>query len=130
MKSWLRFVRAYYLATPVFLIINETLGANVRVAAFEHRPALKYGYYLMCTLLGLLMLLRPAWTGILGLAESSTNITLLVVGYLTPHFEAISQLAASGQLPQSPSAAEWFLNFAISATAWAISFYRNPLVRR
>jgi hypothetical protein len=130
MKSRLRLVRLYYLATPLFLIINETLGANIRVAVFEDRPALKYGYYLLCTLLGAIMLLRPAWTAILGLAESSTNITLLVLGYLAPHFRAISELATSGQLPQQHLAGEWFLNFAISAAAWTISFYRNPLVKR
>ncbi len=130
MKSWLRLVRLYYLATPLFLIINETLGANIRVAVFEHRPALRYGYYLACTLLGLIMLLRPPWTAILGLLESSTNITLLIVGYLTPYFQVIDQLATSGQLPPQHSSGEWFLNFAISAAAWTISFYRNPLVKR
>ncbi len=38
MKPSLRFVRLYYLATPLFFVINETLGANIRVAVFEHRP--------------------------------------------------------------------------------------------
>ena len=124
---WL--VPAYYLATPLFGIVDYVTGASLRAAALDGRPLLKTAYYVGCTLLGVMMTLRPRWTRGLSLTESSFNILLLIVGLLGPYYRAVDQLASQGALSGSPITPSAATNFAVAAAVWVISFYRNPLVR-
>ncbi len=45
-----RTISAYYLAAPLFLLIDLLLGWNIRTAALEGFPVLHYGYYPLCYL--------------------------------------------------------------------------------
>ena len=71
-------MRAYYLATALFFLLDITFGVNIRISFFENSPVLKWTYYAMCMGLAGLMSWRPALTVLISVAES-----LVVVSALT-----------------------------------------------
>ena len=71
-------MQAYYLATALFVLLDITMGVNIRISFFENSPALKWMYYAVCMGLAGLMLWRPALTVLISVIES-----LVVVSALT-----------------------------------------------
>ena len=71
-------MQAYYLATALFVLLDITMGVNIRISFFENAPALKWTYYAVCMGLAGLMLWRPALTVLISVIES-----LVVVSALT-----------------------------------------------
>ena len=90
-SSWVRRgtavspILAYYWLTPVFWVVDEYLGANLRTAALEGHPWWKAGYYVFCIGIGVIVTMSPDWTAHLGLLEAQINIALLVAGILVPY---------------------------------------------
>src|SRR5438067_766952 len=80
MNKW---IRGYYLATPLFAAIDLLWNINVRAAGLQAYPVAKWLYYLFCTGCAGMILRFPAWSGATALAESAVNITVLVVGFLS-----------------------------------------------
>ena len=75
-----RFLPWYYAATAVFLLLDYGFDVNVRVAFLESLPAARLGYYGICfTCLGLI-LLRPAWSTVIGAFESLVTLVALIFG--------------------------------------------------
>ena len=74
-----RLLRDYYLATPIFLLVDLLAGSNVRVSGLEAYPALKYGYYFFCFAAGLWALKRPGRSEGVALVESAVNIFVLIL---------------------------------------------------
>ena len=50
------FLRWYYLATPLFWLVGAIWGVNVRVAFLDDFPVGRNAYYLLCFVLGVVML--------------------------------------------------------------------------
>ena len=90
-------VRLYYLATPAFAVA-DWLGANVRATGLAGHPEWRAGYYVACTLAGVLLHLRPRWTATVGLTEASVNVLLLVLAVMLPYFDAVSAAASGDEL--------------------------------
>ncbi len=98
-----RLVAIYYWLTPAFWALDVFFGANLRAAAFEGHPVWKAIYYLFCFGCGVAIWLRPAWTSLVGLTESTINILALLLGFFVPYFRLIDQLA-SGAVAADASA--------------------------
>ena len=70
----------YYAATVIFLIFDYVLGVNVRIAFLDSMPAARLGYYGVCFACLGLILLRPAWTTLIGTFESLVTLIALILG--------------------------------------------------
>jgi len=119
--SWLA---VYYLATPLFALA-DWLGANVRAAGLAGHPELRAGYYVVCTLAGALVHVRPSWSAAVGLLESSANVLLLVLAMLLPYYDAVASVAAGGGTGPLPMTPAFLINFLISGAVWTSVFYRS-----
>jgi hypothetical protein len=118
----------YYLATPIFIVVDAVFGANIRVAALEHYPFLKYAYYIVCIGCGVIMRLEPRLSPVTALIESSVNIFLLILGLLAPYYQLVSQLSSKRMVETDVITSQLVTNFIISGAVWGISFSSNPLV--
>jgi hypothetical protein len=119
----------YYFASVPFLLIDWLAGANVRAVGFAAYPTLRMVYYLGCLLCGLVVRLLPAWSAPVTLAESSINITALMISVLAPLY------TFDVEHPSQPFVAfpQLVINFIVSGTAalvaWYQSFYALPTLR-
>jgi hypothetical protein len=75
-------LRWYYLATPLFWLGGLIWGVNVRVAFLDDFPVGRNAYYLLCFVLGILMVRAPTYASRLAFAESAANIALLILSVL------------------------------------------------
>lgn len=87
-----RIISAYYWLTPAFWAADALFGWNVRAAALEGHPGWKVLYYLFCLGCGGLLWARPALSRLVGIVESSTNISLLVLGMVLPYLQLIESI--------------------------------------
>ncbi len=87
-------------------------------------PGWRFLYYALAFAFGVLMRWRPRWTPFLGLAESSVNIFLLVLGVLLPIFAAPARLA-EGLDPGVGFGISRLINFFLSGSVLVLSFYRH-----
>jgi hypothetical protein len=113
----------YYLATPAFALCDWIFDWNVRVAALDGHPALKNSYYAICTAAGVLTYWRPSLSRVVGLAESSVNILLLVLGVMLPYYSLIGSF--NGEQAFMPFTPARVLNFLISGFMWVRVFYES-----
>jgi hypothetical protein len=93
-----RLILAYYLATPLFLLIDLVWAAPLRVA-FIQSDATRYAYYGFCFLCGLIMWRRREVAPWLGIFESAINFTFVLLSILLPLWSAPDAIAAGGGLP-------------------------------
>ncbi len=116
---------AYYLATPVFVVLDVVAGAPIRVSAL-HSPAHRFVYYGVVFLLGMLCRTRPRVAPWVGMLESSTNLFLLLLGILLPIWSLPDAVAAGGSLQaglDGMSAA----NALLVGGMLVLAFHRNRL---
>jgi hypothetical protein len=113
----------YYLATPAFALCDWIFHWNVRVAALDGRPALKNSYYAICTAAGVLTYWKPSLSRVVGLAESSINILLLILSFMLPYYALIGNF--NGEQTAMPFTTTRVLNFLISGFMWVKVFYSS-----
>jgi hypothetical protein len=119
-----RLVWAYYIATPLFFIMELLWGISLRVPVLLAVP-LRYVYYLFCFVCGAICYFRPRVTPVIGLIESTVNIALVFLGFLaaiiaTWNVDRTTTTPAPEALPLKD-----VLSFAIIATVWIISFHHS-----
>ena len=78
-----RWITGYYLATPLFAVMDLGLGLPVRVAGILPEPG-RLAYYAAAFALGLACRARPSATPWVGMLESAANLTLLLLSILIP----------------------------------------------
>jgi hypothetical protein len=117
-------VRAYYLATPLFALA-DWLGANVRAVGLAGHPEWRAGYYTACTLAGVLLHLQPRWAAGIGLLEASANVLLLVLAVVLPYLDAVASVAAGGTAIGLPFTFGFGVNFLLSGVVWVAIFQRH-----
>jgi hypothetical protein len=115
----------YYLATPVFVLMDFVWGVNIRVSALDDTPALKYAYYALCLAFGGVTSMRPGLSSVVGVVESSLNVLLLVLGMMLPYYRMLETIAAGKDVTTNPYRPEMFVNFFLSAAVWVTAFYRS-----
>jgi hypothetical protein len=118
-----RLVRAYYWATPVFVLLDLAFGINVRVPFLDAMPGLKWTYYACGAAIGIAMYLLPTLSTPLALLESSVNIVFLIVATMLAYYGALdAELAAPEQPHGSPFTSEAVINLLLAATVFSMSY--------
>jgi hypothetical protein len=114
-------VRAYYLATPLFLLLDLALGVSVRASFLDPAPALKVMYYVLAFACGLAMTRWPRHAGRIGLVESGANIILVVLGVGVSYL-ALMDADEGPALAASPFTDATAVNLVISAASAIVSY--------
>ena len=86
------FARWYFYITPGFILLDYTMGINVRVSALDTMPLYKNIYYGFCILCGICVYIIPRYSAVVALLESSINIIMLVLGIYLPYIRIITAL--------------------------------------
>ena len=83
--------RFYYYLTPAFILLDYVGVANIRVAVLDSMPLYKKLYYGFCVLCGVIVFVRPAFSSVVGLFESSVNVLMTVLVLYMPYIRFISE---------------------------------------
>ena len=118
-RAW-RWLGRYYVWTPAFAVVGWVLGLPPRAAFFDD-VVLRYGYYGLCLLLGLLVRWRPRWAPVTGLLESSLAVILLLASVMLPIVWLPDQLASGSTPPQTAGLTE-VASFVLFGTMAVLSF--------
>lgn len=78
------FWRNYYLATPLFVVLDAFFHISLRIPFLDNAPVLKYIYYLMIFCFGLLIRYVPSTAKAISLVECPVCVALNCVGFLVP----------------------------------------------
>lgn len=118
-----RLIWAYYIAIPLFLIIELLSGISLRVPIFLTTP-LRCFYYGCCFGCGALCYLRPRATPVVALVESTINIFLIFLGFGTAMIKAAYLVTEATTVPElfTPKGV---VNFFTVGAVWIISFYHS-----
>ena len=119
----------YYLGTIGFLLVDLLFGWNVRVAALEGVPLLKFAWYAGLVGCGFYIRARPDRSAVVALVESSTNLALLLGGIMLTYYGAVD-LALAGTFDGPLFTPESIINAGINGFALVGGIYSNPLMRR
>ncbi len=112
----------YYLATPLFAVLDAVAGWPVRVAALPG-GGWRWFWYLVLLLLGLLCRARPRWTPLVGMTESSVNLTFLFLSILLPIWGMpAGDLESAGPVDFGPVR---IVNVLLSGGALILAFHRS-----
>jgi len=114
-------IQAYYWLTPIFWIVDEYLGANLRTAALEGHPGWKAAYYIVCIGIAVLVSVFPEISDRVGLFESGLNILLLVAGIFVPYYAFIDEMTAGNVPTEPPITMDKMINFIIASAVCVIA---------
>ncbi|MGH7353654.1 MAG: hypothetical protein ACRELS_03640 [Candidatus Rokuibacteriota bacterium] len=118
-------IACYYLATPIFFLLDALWGVNIRATALDDTPMLKYLYYALCLACGATATVRPSLSAVVGMAESSVNIVLIVLSVMLPYFRVLRSVAEGTDVLTNPFTPFLFVNFALSGVVGLMAFYRH-----
>jgi hypothetical protein len=119
----------YYVLTPLFLLMELIWGVRIRVPFILASAELRYGYYGMCFLFGVLCYFRKKLTPVVAIFESTINIALLISGfYLTILSSGID--FATGEIDEAPEAVTYkgVIGFVLALAIWMIAFKRGEWI--
>ena len=83
-----RFWRNYYLATPVFILLDAVFGISIRIPFLDNAPALKYIYYMAVFFVGLIIAKAPWSAKYLSIGECALGFVLNISGFMQPLYGA------------------------------------------
>ena len=115
-----RLIRAYYWATPLFLVLDVGYGVDLRIPFLDAFPGAKPAYYALGLLCAGVVTARPAWTSLVGYSESALNIALLIVTTWSAYYAVVDSAASDGPL-LNPFTLERVTSLALSAAILASS---------
>ncbi|MFC1627911.1 hypothetical protein ACFL3H_02210 [Gemmatimonadota bacterium] len=121
-------ISLYYLGTIGFLLVDLMFGWNIRIAALEHAPLLKYGWYTGLIGCSLIIRLRPQRSALVALVEGSANLFLLLGGIMLTYYGAIDQ-ALAGSFDGINLTPESMINACFSGLVIVGGIYGNPLMK-
>jgi hypothetical protein len=117
----------YYLATPVFILVELFVGMNFRVSIPWDGDYLIYLYLAICFILGGFILKKPNFLNLFALFESSVNLFLLLLSVYLPVF-------AMANRPEEAGAFKFgmveVIHFAIVGAVLLYAFYSNPIIKK
>lgn len=112
----------YYLATPLFAGLDAVADWPVRVAALPE-GGWRWFWYVVLLLLGLLCRIRPRLTPLVGMTESSVNLTFLLLSILLPIWGLpAGDLDRAGTIAFGPVR---IVNVLLSGGALILAFHRS-----
>lgn len=126
-KNQFALIEWYYLATPLFVLLDIAFGYSFRISALEENSMYQYAYYGICFLAGIICYRRRIYSAVFAIFESVLNIFLLIWSIMGPYYEVIHE-AAQGNPIDNPLNFDHLINFGIVGVVLLISFYTNPLI--
>ena len=111
----------YYLATPLFLVLDLAYDAPLRAAAIPE-GALRNAYYAATLACGVLCYLKPAIAPLIGIVESALNLLLLLSSVVLPIVQAPGLILRGEDIEVGLGAAD-LANFLISGTVLIASIH-------
>ena len=117
----LSFLRWYYIATPLFWLVGVIWSVNVRVAFLDDFPVGRNAYYLVCFVLGIVMLRAPQYASRIALAESTANLGLLILSVAVWYLRMLDWAAGPSVAVRAVTPAE-LVNFALTAVVAGVSY--------
>ena len=121
------FISKYYLATPIFMLVELLIAPNVRVTIPWGESYFVYIYMGLCFGVGGFVLKKQTHINVFALFESSVNIFLLVLSIYLP-------IISIADNPESEVTFKFgvieIVHFAIVAFTLLYVFYGNPLIRK
>ena len=112
----------YYAGTALFLLLDYLLNVNIRIAFLDPWPVARLSYYAFCFACLAVMVWRPAWSAVVGTAESLITLVALILGMgirvLVPNdaiFEEMVPIVTSEEI----------INFLISGTAAYFAYVKG-----
>ena len=117
--------RFYYYLTPAFILLDYVGVANIRVAVLDSMPVYKNLYYGFCVLCGVIVFVRPAFSSVVGLFESSVNVLMTVLVLFMPYIRFLSETddILTADMPEVAGvAAPQMLNLLMACGIAVISF--------
>ena len=119
-------MRAYYLSTPLFWLLDFWWGVHVRVAFLDDLPVLRTGYYLLCFGIGIIALRAPGYASRLALLESAMNLGLIIVSVGVWYLRMIDWAGSPAATVRVVTRWE-LVNFVLAATAGVVSYELRKL---
>jgi len=123
------FLRWYYVATPLFWLVGLIWGVNVRVAFLDDFPAGRNAYYLLCFILGIVMLRAPQYASRLAFAESTANLGLLMLSVAVWYLRMLDWAAGPNVAVRVVTPAE-LVSFVLTAMVAGVSYGLRGSVSR
>jgi hypothetical protein len=124
-EVWLRVLRAYYWATPLFFAADAIWGISVR-AAFLPGPGQRLAYYAFCLACAYACQTSPKLAPFVGMAESAVSVFVLVLGVMLPIFSLTDAVAGGAPEPQLMTPGG-MMNVLLSGTMLIIAFQRSRI---
>jgi hypothetical protein len=117
----LGWLRAYYLGTPLFWLLDSLWGVRLRVAFLDDLPVLRDAYYLLCFGIGIVAMRAPRYAGRLAFFESSANLGLLILSVGVWYLRMIDWAGSPDAMVRVVT--PWELgNFVLAAGTGAVSY--------
>jgi len=117
----------YYLATPVFLVIDLLLDQNYRVSIPWGADSFAYIYMALCFIVGGIILKNSSLLHYFTLIESSLNIFLLMLSVYLSIFALAGRSENGGPFTFGT---EELIHFALVGSILLTTFYNNKLIRK
>lgn len=116
----LRLVLTYYLASPLFWILQVIFGWQVRVGflADSKWNTLYYCLLILCAVAGYL---RPGWLAFIAVIESAVNIGIHIVSFAMPLF-TLSDSVLQGQVTKPDLSVANLIGFLLAGLCMSLSF--------
>ena len=119
----LKWIKGYYLASPLFFLLGLWWGVEVRVT-FIPDPGPRFIYYVVLSGLGLLVHFRPSSAPWVALGESSLNLLLIILWILLPIYALSDGVMESGAIGVPYTPVQVLVNGLLAGGFFLVGFYR------
>lgn len=116
------FLRIYYAATVLFVVLDYAFGINLRLAFLDGQPGWRLLYYGACFGCLAVMLWRPQWSAFVTAAESLLTMSLLIISMALRVMIVTDEMIESGR---GAVTVEEIVNFGLAAGASYAAYLRS-----
>jgi hypothetical protein len=119
-QTWLK---GYYLATPVFILLDLFWDWNIRAAGLRDFPVLKWLYYALCLGCAVLWFRQSPYAGLASFVETIASLFVLFIGFVYPYFKMVG--AEDVTAVQNLYTTQYALNFILTGGCTIAIFHRQ-----
>lgn len=127
MDQHVRFLKYYYLLTPVFVLADIVFGVNLRISIPGGPEAIEYSYYAVCFISAFFVFKTALSAAIFSLAECVINILLLALSVMWPIIMLGHQVSSEAPSTFTFGMPE-LIHFIIAGGVLIYAFHANPLI--
>lgn len=117
-----RLLLLYYAGTALFMLLDYAFGINVRLTFLDPFPGWRMAYYGFCYLCLALLIWRPAWGALIGIAESLLTLSLIIISAAVRVLIVTDEMIDTGRgfvtMPE-------MVNFGLAFVVVYVSYTRN-----